>query len=124
MKRKLFSKLKELLGAYFKQGTKPFLITFAGSLGALAAAIVILGLTGGLEKVIVEWDIRYNSAALIFLAKLFIGAAAAFFVYAVYSGIKKYRRYSAIGKPYKKGTSYKALGRILFQNDKNDKLRG
>ncbi|MBQ9541260.1 MAG: hypothetical protein IJU88_02815 [Ruminococcus sp.] len=115
----LFSKLKELLGAYFKHGRKPFLLTFAISLVLLAAAMGILRLTGELEHFINEWDIRYNSAALILMVRLFIAAALAFFIYAVYIGLKKYRRYSAIGKPYKNGSSYRALGRILFNNDNN-----
>ena len=114
MRDGLLSKLAELFGAYFKRGRKPFLITIAISLFLLLLAMGILWFTGELEHFINEWDIRYNSAALIFLVKLFFAAALAFFLYAVYIGLKKYRRYSSIGKPYKNGTSYKALGRILY----------
>ncbi|EGC04279.1 hypothetical protein [Ruminococcus albus] len=115
----LFSKIKELLGAYFKHGRKPFLLTFAISLVLLVSAMGILRLTGELENFINEWDIRYNSAALIFMVKLFVAAALSFFIYAVFIGLKKYRRYSSIGKPYKNGSSYRALGRILFHNENN-----
>lgn len=110
----LFSKLTELFGAYFKHGRKPFLITIVISMIFLLTTLGVLWCTGELEYFINEWDIRYNSSALILLVKLFFAAALAFFLYAVYIGLKKYRRYSSIGKPYKNGTSYKALSRILY----------
>lgn len=115
----LLSKLAELLGAYFKHGRKPFLITVGISMFLLGSAIAALRFTGKLERIINEWDIRYNSAALILMAKIFIGAAVVFFLYAVYIGLKKYRRYSSVGKPYMKGTSYKAFSNILFNENKN-----
>ena len=118
MKVGLFSKIAELFGAYFKHGRKPFFITIAISMILFLLAIGVLCSTGELEYFINEWDIRYNSAALVLLVKLFFAAALVFFLYAVYIGLKKYRRYSSFGKPYKNGTSYKALSRILYE-DKN-----
>lgn len=115
MKVGLFSKLTELFGAYFKHGRKPFLMTIAISMILLLAALGVLWSTGELEFFINEWDIRYNSSALILLVKLFFAAALVFFLYAVYLGLKKYRRYSSVGKPYKNGTSYKALSKILYE---------
>ena len=120
MRLGLLSKLAELLGAYFKHGRKPFLITVGISMFLLGLTVAVLRFTGELERVINEWDIRYNSSALILMMKLFIGAAVVFFLYAVYIGLKKYRRYSSIGKPYKKGTSYKAFSNILFGDNNNN----
>lgn len=116
MKVGLFSNFAELFGAYLKHGRKTFLITIAISMLLLLIAMDVLWFTGELERFINELDIRYNSAALIFLVKLFFAAALAFFLYAVYMGLKKYRRYSSFGNPYKNGTSYKALSRILYGN--------
>ncbi len=113
----MLSKIKELLAAYFRLGWKPFLMTFAASLVLLAAGLGLLQLTGELEHFINDWDIRYNSAALVLMVKLFIGAVVAFFIYAVYIGVKKYRRYSFFGKPYKKGSSYRALAGMLDEKD-------